>query len=67
MEMTLLEEHGMTLPPETQLLHGLYRSSQLNWRKDTLHDVRRALAWRYLLRKALTCDLRRSRWWPGRA
>ncbi len=66
LEVALLEEHGMTLPPETEPLHGLYRSTQLNWRKDTLFDVRRALAWRYLLWKALTCGLWRSRWWPAR-
>ena len=66
LEVALLEEHGMTLPPETQPLHGLYRSTQLTWRRDTLHEVRRALAWRYLLWKALTCGLWRSRWWPAR-
>ena len=67
LEVALLEEYGMTLPPETEPLHGLYRSTQLTWRRDTLHEVRRALAWRYLLWKALTCGLWRSRWWPGRA
>ncbi len=67
LEVALLEEHGMTLPPETEPLHGLYRSTQLTWRKDTLVDIRRALAWRYLLWKALTFGLWRSRWWPGRA
>ena len=66
LEVALLEEHGMTLPPETQPLHGLYRSTQLTWRRDTLWEVRRALAWRYLLWKALTCGLWRSRWWPAR-
>ena len=66
LEVALLEEYGMTLPPETQPLHGLYRSTQLNWRRDPLVDVRRALAWRYLLWKALTFGLWRSRWWPGR-
>ena len=66
LEVALLKEHGMTLPPETEPLHGLYRSTQLTWRRDTLHEVRRALAWRYLLWKALTCGLWRSRWWPGR-
>jgi len=66
LEVAMLEEHGLTLPPETQPLHGLWRSTQLDWRRDTLHDVRRALAWRYLLWKALTCGLWRSRWWPGR-
>lgn len=67
LEVALLEEHGLTLPPEKQPLRGLYRSSQLNWRKDTLHEVRRAVAWRHLLRTILTCGLWRSRWWPRRA
>ena len=66
LEVALLEEYGMTLPPETEPLHGLYRSTQLTWRRDTLWEVRRALAWRYLLWKALTCGLWRSRWWPAR-
>ena len=67
LEVAMLEEHGLTLPPEKQPLHGLYRSAQLNWRKDTLHEVRRAVAWRHLVRKVLTCGLWRSRWWQGRA
>ena len=59
LEVAMLEEHGLTLPPEKQPLHGLWRSAQLNWRKETLHEVRRAVAWRHLLRKVLTCGL-----WP---
>ena len=57
LEVAMLEEHGLTLPPEKQPLHGLWRSTQLNWRKETLHEVRRAVAWRHLLRKVLTCGL----------
>ena len=60
LEVAMLEEHGLTLPPEKQPLHGLWRSAQLNWRKETLHEVRRAVAWRHLLRKVLTCGLWRS-------
>ena len=67
LEVAMLEEHGLTLPPETEPLTGLWRSSQLNWRKETLNEVRRAVAWRHLLRKVLTCGLWRSRWWRGRA
>ncbi len=67
LEVALLEEHGMTLPPEKQPLHGLYRSSQINWRRETLFEVRRAVAWRHLLRTILTCGLWRSRWWRWRA
>ncbi len=67
LEVAMLEEHGLTLPPEEQPLHGLWRSAQLNWRRDTLNEVRRAVAWRHLVRKVLTCGLWRSRWWPSRA
>ena len=67
LEVAMLEEHGLTLPPETMPLTGLWRSAQLNWRRKTLHEVRRAVAWRHLLRIILTCGLWRSRWWRGRA
>ena len=43
LEVAMLEQHGLTLPPETEPLRGLDRSSQLNWRKATLHNVRKAL------------------------
>ncbi len=67
LEVAMLEEHGLTLPPEKQPLHGLWRSTQLDWRKATLHEVRRAAAWRHLARKVLTLGLWRSRWWRARA
>ena len=63
LEVAMLEEHGLTLPPEKQPLHGLWRSTQLNWRRETLNEVRRAVAWRHLVRKVLTFGLWRSRWW----
>ena len=63
LEVAMLEEHGLTLPPEKQPLHGLWRSTQLNWRRETLNEVRRAVAWRHLARKVLTFGLWRSRWW----
>ena len=44
LEVAMLEEHGLTLPPETMPLTGLDRYSQLNWRKATLRDVRRSRA-----------------------
>ena len=56
-EVALLEEHGLTLPPETQPLRGLERGSQLNWRKAALNDTRRARAKRELLRRVLTLGL----------
>ena len=40
-ELELLEEHGMTLPPEKQPLRGLDRSGQITWRRSALSDTRR--------------------------
>ena len=45
MELTLLEEHGMTLPPEKQPLRGFDRGGQVNWRRSALSGTRRALLW----------------------
>ena len=41
-ELALLEEHGLTLPPETYPLRGLDRGAQVNWRHKALVDVQRA-------------------------
>ena len=61
-ELSLLEEHGMTLPPEKQPLRGFARSGQVNWRRTALHDTRKARArqefWRRVSRW-LTLGL----WW----
>ena len=61
-ELALLEEHGMTLPPEKQPLRGLDRSGQISWRRTALYETRRARARRELVRRigrALTLGL----WW----
>ena len=49
LELTLLEEHGLTLPPATFPLRGFDRNGQVNWRKTALSDTRRALRKRDLL------------------
>ena len=59
LELALLEEHGMTLPPEKQPLHGLDRSGQTSWRRTALHDTRRVRARSEFLRKVFTP----WRWW----
>ena len=51
LELTLLEGHGMTLPPETYPLRGFERGAQTRWRHSALSGTRRALAKRELLRK----------------
>ena len=56
-ELALLEEHGLTLPPETFPLRGLDRGGQVNWRRKALEDTCRARKRRELLLglgKALT-------------
>ena len=53
MELELLEEHGMTLPPEKQPLRDFARDGQINWRRKALSATRRALRKRDLLRKVL--------------
>ncbi|MYC35741.1 MAG: hypothetical protein F4X66_02335 [Chloroflexi bacterium] len=50
LELELLEERGMTLPPETEPLRGLDRAAQLNWRREALADFRRRRARLELLR-----------------
>ena len=62
-ELALLQEHGMTLPPETYPLKGFDRNGQLTWRRTALYDTRRARAKRELLRwvrKVLTLGLWRK-------
>ena len=62
LELAMLEEHGLTLPPETQPLRGFARKGQTGWRKTALCDTQRALAWAKLrrwVRRVLTLGL----WW----
>ena len=48
-ELALLEDHGMTLPPEKRPLRGFDRDGQTNWRRTALFDTRRAIRKRELL------------------
>ena len=50
LELAMLEEHGLTLPPETQPLRGFARRGQTTWRRAALRDTQRALAWAKLRR-----------------
>ena len=53
-ELALLEEHGLTLPPAKFPLRGFDRNGQINWRRTALSDTRRALAWREFFPRAWT-------------
>ncbi len=62
-ELALLEEHGLTLPPETYPLKGLDRSGQVNWRRRALEDTKKARRRRETLlrlRRVLTLGLWRG-------
>ncbi len=50
LELAMLDDHGLTLPPEKQPLRGFGRKGQTNWRRKALHDTRVALRKRELLR-----------------
>ena len=50
LELAMLEEHGLTLPPEKQPLRGFGRKGQTSWRWTALHDTRVVLRKRELLR-----------------
>ena len=49
-EVALLEDHGLTLPPEKQPLRGFGRKGQTTHRWEALADTRVALRKRKLLR-----------------
>ena len=50
-ELALLEDHGMTLPPEKRPLRGFDRNGQVTHRRTALYDTRRALRKRDLLNR----------------
>ena len=62
LEVALLEEHELTLPPEPEPVRGIWRESRLGWRKRALGDARRERARRERMRRirrVLTLGL----WW----
>ena len=60
-ELALLEDHGLTLPPAKFPLRGFDRSGQVNWRRKALEDTRRKIRRRQLLPWAWRV-LSRRRW-----
>ena len=54
-ELALLEEHGLTLPPARFPLRGFDRSGQTGWRRKALDDTRRKIKMRKLLVWATHC------------
>ena len=63
LELAMLDDHGLTLPPETQALRGFGRKGQTSWRRKALAGTRVALRKRELLRwvrRVLTVGLWRK-------
>ena len=54
LELAMLDDHGLTLPPEKQPLRGFGRKGQTSWRRTALYDTRVALRKRELLRRVRT-------------
>ena len=62
LELAMLDDHGLTLPPEKQPLRGFGRKGQTSWRRKALYDTRVALRKRKLLRWVRrVCTL--GLWW----
>ncbi len=60
LEVAMLEEHRLTLPPATFPQRGVWRHGQLGWRWEALRDARRARAWgeaRYRAGRVLSAAL----------
>ena len=60
LEVAMLEEHQLTLPPATYPRRGMWRNSQLTWRWKALQNAQRARAWgevRRWLRRVLVAGL----------
>ena len=62
LELAMLEEHGLTLPPEKEPLRGFGRRGQTRWRWTALYETRTALRRRKLLRWVRRC-LTLGLWW----
>ena len=62
LEVAMIEEHRLTLSPDTDPWDGIVRREQAGWRRRTLARVRgerRRAEWRRLVRRLLTLSL----WW----
>ena len=51
LEIAMIEEHGLTLPPATSPMHPSEKSSYLDWRRRALEDLRRERVRREALSK----------------
>lgn len=62
LEIAMIDEFSLTLPPETYPWDGLSRTNQLFWRRRALRDVRRRRVWQDI-RRFLHRVLKWGLWW----
>ena len=63
LEIAMIDEQGLTLPPEDSPMHPSEKRVHLGWRRRTLDDLRRERAWLEILgrvRRGLTFGLWRE-------
>jgi len=60
LEVAMIGEFGLTLPPETEPLNESRRDDHLRWRRETLKQARRARVRAEWLRRLLTLNLWRG-------
>ena len=53
LEIAMIEEHGLTLPPAISPMHPSEKSSYLDWRRRALEDLRKERVKREVLSKVL--------------
>ena len=51
LEIALIEDHDLTLPPATSPMHPSEKSSYLDWRRRALEDLRQERVRREVLSK----------------
>lgn len=62
LEIAMIQDFHLTLPPETEPLDQAGRADHIRWRREALEESRRALGraeWLRLARRVLTLGL----WW----
>ena len=63
LEIVLIEEHGLTLPPDRNPWDCLERKTQVNWRHETIYRLRKEIfraRLRRWLRRVFTVGLWRE-------
>ena len=63
LEIEMIDEQGLTLPPATSPMHPSEKRVHLGWRMKTLDDLRRERTWLEMLgrvRRVLTFGLRKE-------